>query len=140
MSGTVTKENPTAKLYHEFKAQGYDFIVGVPCSYLKGFIKEHEADSALPFIPATREDVALGIAVGAYMAGKKPLVYLQSSGLGHLVNPLTSLLKPYGVSIHLLISLRRAPFEHFEMYRITRDLMKLMEYDNYTIVEEQEPE
>ncbi|MBA2338786.1 MAG: hypothetical protein H0V88_00175 [Pyrinomonadaceae bacterium] len=43
------------------------------------------------------------------MAGKKPLVYLQSSGLGHLVNPITSLLKPNGFSIHLLISLRRRP-------------------------------
>ncbi len=74
------------------------------------------------------------------MAGRKPLVYLQSSGLGHLVNPIASLLKPYGASIHLLISLRRQPFEHFEMYRITRDLMKLLAYDNYRIVEEQEPE
>ena len=131
--------NETAKLYHDYKAQGYDFIVGVPCSYLKGFITELERDAEMPYIPAAREDVALSIASGAYMAGRKPLVYLQSSGLGHLVNPIASLLKPYGISIHLLISLRRQPFEHFEMYRITRDLMRLLDYGNYTIVEEQEP-
>lgn len=130
--------NETAKLYHDYKARGYDFIVGVPCSYLRGFLKELERDKDMTFIPATREDVALSIATGAYMAGRKPLVYLQSSGLGHLVNPIASLLKPYDISIHLLISLRHQPFEHFEMYRITRDLMKLLQYDNFTIVEEKE--
>jgi sulfopyruvate decarboxylase subunit alpha len=129
----------TGQLYHDFRAQGHDYFVGVPCSYLKGFIKEMEADRETEFIPATREDIALSMAVGAYMAGKKPLVYIQSSGLGHLVNVITSLLTPYDISIHILISLRRSPFEHFEMYRITRDLMKLMNYDNFTIVEEAEP-
>ena len=129
----------TGYLYRDFKQQGYNFFVGVPCSYLKGFIKEMEADPETEFIPATREDIALSIAVGAYMAGKKPLVYIQSSGLGHLVNAITSLLTPYQIPIHILVSLRRAPFEHFEMYRISRDLLKLMNYDNYTIVEEAEP-
>jgi phosphonopyruvate decarboxylase len=130
----------TASLYQEFRRAGYDFIVGVPCSYLKGFIRELEADPEMAYIPAVREDVALSIAVGAHMAGRKPLVYMQSSGVGHLVNPITSLLKPYGISIHLLISLRRKPFEHFEMYRVTRDLLELLGYDDYTIVEEEEPE
>lgn len=123
-------------LYQHFKAKGYDFFVGVPCSYLADFIGELQADPEMTYIPAVREDVALTIAVGAYMAGRKPLVYLQSSGLGHLVNPITSLLKPYGISIHLLISLRRQPFEHFEMYRIARELLELLEYDDVTLVEE----
>lgn len=123
-------------LYQHFRSQGYDFFVGVPCSSLTAFIAELQADPEMMYIPATREDVALSIAVGAYMSGRKPLVFLQSSGLGHLVNPITSLLKPYGISIHLLISLRSQPFEHFEMYRITRQLMQLLAYDNYTIIEE----
>jgi phosphonopyruvate decarboxylase len=98
-----------------------------------------EADESVKFIPAAREDIALSMAVGAWMAGKKPLVYIQSSGLGHLVNAIASLLTPYEIPIHILVSLRRAPFEHFEMYRISRDLLKLMNYDNFTIVEEAEP-
>lgn len=126
----------TGHVYHEFKRQGYNFFAGVPCSYLKGFINEMEADRDIEWVPATREDIALGIAAGAHMAGKKPLVYIQSSGLGHLVNPITSLLTPYAIPIHILISLRRGPFEHFEMYRITRDLMKLLNYEHFTIVEE----
>ena len=123
-------------LYQTFKAQGYNFFVGVPCSNLTGFIDALIADASVTYIAATREDVALSIAVGAYMAGRRPLVYLQSSGLGHLVNPITSLLQPYGISLHLLISLRSKPFEHFEMYRIAERLLQLLDYDNYTIIEE----
>ncbi len=123
-------------LYRRFKEQGYDFFVGVPCSGIAGFIEELMADPEARYVPAVREDVALAIAVGAYMAGRKPLVYLQSSGLGHLVNPIASLLKPYGISIHLLVSLRSQPFEHEFMYKITRRLLDLLEYPDYTIVEE----
>lgn len=132
--------NQTSALYHEFKQQGYDFFVGVPCSFLKGFIRELEADPTMNYIPATREDIALSIAVGAKMAGRKPLVFIQSSGLGHLVNAITSLLTPYQIPIHVLVSLRKAPFEHFEMYRISRDLLKLMNYEHFTIVEESDPQ
>ncbi|MBI4484359.1 MAG: sulfopyruvate decarboxylase subunit alpha [Acidobacteria bacterium] len=132
--------NEITGLYRSFRSRGYNFFVGVPCSYLTEFVREMQADPEVRYVPATREDIALGIAVGAYMAGRKPLVYLQSSGLGHLVNLITSLAKPYGVSIHLLISLRSQPFEHEFMYRIARRLLALLEYDDYTIVEERDPE
>jgi sulfopyruvate decarboxylase TPP-binding subunit len=122
-------------LYEEFRSNGFDFIVGVPCSGLKEFISDLQQDKSIDHIPAPREEVALALAVGAYLAGRKPLVYLQTSGLGYIVNPITSLLKPYGIRIHLLISRRTAPEEHVEMARITRDLLKLLEYDDYTIVD-----
>lgn len=123
-------------LYRRFRAEGYDFFVGVPCSGLTPFINDLRADREMPFIPAPREDVALAMAAGAAMGGRKPLVYLQSSGLGHLVNPITSLLTPYRISVHLLISLRSKPFEHFVMHRISVPLLDLMDYDHYTILEE----
>lgn len=123
-------------LYQQFRRDGYDFFVGVPCSGLKAFIDDLRADTNSPFLPAPREDVALAMAAGAALAGRKPLVYLQSSGLGHLVNPITSLLKPYGLSVHLLISLRSKPFEHEFMHKITGRLLELLEYDEVTIIEE----
>jgi sulfopyruvate decarboxylase TPP-binding subunit len=123
-------------LYAHFKKLGYNFFAGVPCSGLAPFINDLQADKSLPLLPAPREDVALALAAGAAMAGKKPLVYLQSSGLGHLVNLITSLLKPYGISVHLLISLRTQPFEHFEMHRVTLPLLELLQYDDFTILEE----
>lgn len=125
-------------LYKQFKKKGYNFFVGVPCSGIKEFISEIEQDSEQACIPATKEDSALGIAVGAYFAGKKPIVYLQSSGLGNIVNGITSLLNPYNIRIHLLISLRKTPFEHEFMYKVFHNLLKALEYDKYvTIIEEE---
>lgn len=124
-------------LYKQFKKKGYNFFVGVPCSAIKEFISEIEQDPEQVYIPATKEDSALGMAVGAYFAGKKPLVFLQSSGLGNIVNGITSLLKPYGIRMHLLISLRKSPFEHEFMYKVFYNLLKDLEYYKYvTIIEE----
>lgn len=123
-------------LYAEFRRRGYDFFVGVPCSGLTPFINDILADPDIPYLPAPREDVALAMAAGAALGGKRPLVYLQSSGLGHVVNPISSLLKPYGLSVHLLISLRTRPFEHEFMHKITGRLLELLEYEDFTIVEE----
>jgi phosphonopyruvate decarboxylase len=78
--------------------------------------------------------VALALAAGAAMGGRKPVVYLQSSGLGHLVNPITSLLQPYGMSVHLVISLRTEPFEHHYMGKLAAPLLELLRYDDYTLV------
>lgn len=124
-------------LYKNFLKNGFNFFVGVPCSALSNFIAEMEKDEIHPYIPATKEDVAMAIAAGALMTGKKPLVFLQSSGLGHLVNIITSLLKPYGFSVHLLISIRHTPFEHEFMGKKCRDLLRILDYENHvTLLEE----
>ncbi|NMX21198.1 sulfopyruvate decarboxylase subunit alpha, partial [ANME-1 cluster archaeon GoMg4] len=56
------------------KKQGFDFFTGVPCSILKGVINYLSEAPDIPYVPATREDEAIGIATGAYLAGKKPAV------------------------------------------------------------------
>ena len=113
----------------------HDFIVGVPCSKLKDIIDvactmEHE------YIPCTKEDEAVAMAVGAYLVGKNPLVFMQNSGLGNIIDIITSLLKPYGIEIDLLISKRTSPEHHEFMGKITEELLELLEYKTYNIVEQ----
>lgn len=107
----------------------YDFVVGVPCSGLKAIIKDIEK-----YIPCTREDEAIALAAGACLAGKKPLVFLQNSGLGNIVDAVTSLLKPYGIDVDLLISVRTKPEHHAFMGKITVKLLELLEYKKYKLV------
>ena len=99
----------------------HDFIFGVPCSKL-----DYES-----YVPCTREDEALALAAGVYLGGKAPAVFMQNSGLGHCVDIITSLLKPYDIKIDLIISLRFEPEQHKLMGRITHDLLKLLNYDAY---------
>lgn len=117
--------------YAEYKAKGYDFVVGVPCSCFQQFIVDLQSDPDMKYIPANREDTAVSLAVGAYFSGKKPLVFLQNSGLGHIVNIVSSLLIPYKIPIDFLISMREKPFEHTHMYKITRDIIALLELDSH---------
>jgi len=107
----------------------HDFIVGVPCSSLKPEIKKIKK-----YIPSTREDEAVAMAFGAHLVGKKSLVFLQNSGLGNTVDVITTLLKPYGVEIDLLISLRNKPEHHAFMGKVTIPILNLLEYKKYKVV------
>jgi sulfopyruvate decarboxylase subunit alpha len=112
------------------REQGYDFFVGVPCSLLSGLVSLLDRAEELHYISATREDSAVGMAVGASMAGKRPMVLMQNSGLGVAVNALSSLLLMYQTPALLVVSWRGqdgkdAP-EHLLMGRITLPLLELL--------------
>ncbi len=120
--------------YNECKAQGFDFIVGVPCSSLKVFIECLRQDEAMRYVPVQREDTAVALAVGAFFAGKKPLVFMQNSGLGHIVNIVSSLLIPYDIPLHFLVTMREQPFEHEHMFAITKPLLSLLGIESRTFL------
>lgn len=88
------------------RAHGYDFFTGVPCSLVSGLIATLEGRGDLPYYPETREDAAVGLACGAMMAGKQPVVIMQNSGLGVCINALTSLVLMYKTPCLLLITWR----------------------------------
>ncbi len=83
---------------------GFDFFSGVPCSYLGPFCRALEPRAS--HVPAPREDIALGLAAGAYLAGKLPLVYMQNSGLGYSLEVLASLHLIYRLPLLVLLSYR----------------------------------
>jgi sulfopyruvate decarboxylase alpha subunit len=60
--------------------------------------------------PAVRvlaeEDECVAYAAGRRLAGGRPVVLMQSSGLGNAINTLGSLVVPYGLGIPLVISMR----------------------------------
>jgi sulfopyruvate decarboxylase TPP-binding subunit len=60
---------------HEFwdllKIHELTFFSGVPCSLLESVINVGLADPAVTYIPAVREDVALGIASAAHLSGRR---------------------------------------------------------------------
>jgi phosphonopyruvate decarboxylase len=66
---------------------------------------------------AANEGAAVALAVGSHLAnGNIPLVYLQNSGLGNIINPLTSLVDPevYSIPMIILIGWRGEPGESDE--------------------------
>ena len=120
-------------LFTKLTDQGYNFFTGVPDSGLK-FFQNEIINSNYSHVTATNEGQAVGIAVGAEMAGKKTCVYMQNSGLGNAINSLTSLCMPFKVEPLLVIGHRHTLPQHKVMGEIDEELMKLMGYSNYILV------
>jgi phosphonopyruvate decarboxylase len=112
------------------EAQGYDFFTGVPCSMISSLVATLEAHPRLPYVPAVREDVAVGMAAGAWLAGRRPMVLMQNSGLGTSLNTLVSLSLMYRLPALLLVTWRGhrgqdAP-EHLLMGEISPSLLEMI--------------
>lgn len=88
------------------KEAGYNFFTGVPCSLISDVIILLEKDRQVPYIPAVREDAAIGLAAGAYLGGKIPCVLMQNSGLGQCLNALSSLNLIYKIPCLLIVTWR----------------------------------
>lgn len=118
--------------FNALKSNHIDFFTGVPDSLLKDFCAY--ITDTLPKeqnIIAANEGNAVALAAGHYLATGKPgMVYLQNSGLGNCVNPLTSLNDPdvYSIPLLLLIGWRGEPGvkdepQHVKMGKVTLPLL-----------------
>ena len=88
------------------KERGLNFFAGVPDSTFREAYDVMVADPDIRYVPAVREDVALGLASAAYFAGKLGGVMMQNSGIGNIVNPLTSFSLMYKIPVLLVIGWR----------------------------------
>lgn len=122
--------------FRKLKESGVNFFTGVPDSLLKDICAYIENNaSANEHIIAANEGNALSLAMGVYLGtGNIPLVYMQNSGLGNIVNPLLSLADPevYSMPLLLMIGWRGEPGvkdepQHKKQGRITLDLLEVME-------------
>ena len=124
-----------AKIFELLTSEGTDFYCGVPDSLLKSFCAylQDNVPSNKNFI-TVNEGAAIGLAAGVYLATNKPaLVYMQNSGVGNAVNPLTSLADPkvYGIPMLLLVGWRGEPGvkdepQHVKQGEITLELFKTL--------------
>ena len=125
---------------------GIDFYAGVPDSLLKQ-ICAYITDTLPPEqnIIAANEGGAMGIAAGYHLAtGKIPVVYMQNSGEGNIINPLASLTdkEVYNIPVLLLIGWRGRPGvhdepQHVKQGKITTGLLNVMGI-NYSVLSKDE--
>jgi len=112
------------------KKNGIKFYTGVPGSILKNFCRRLLTEEK--HIMAANEGAAIALAAGYHLAtGEIGLVYMQNSGLGNAINPITSLIDEdvYQIPILMLIGLRGGKHDevqHKRMGKITKSLLKLV--------------
>ena len=122
-------------LLKELSKYGYNFFTGVPCSHLTSVINGVINSKKIKYVGATSEGESVGIASGAWLAGKKSVVMIQNSGLGNTINPLTSLNYPFRIPILLISTWRGDPKtndepQHKLIGKKTRKILELIKVKN----------
>ena len=117
---------------------GFDFFTGVPDVLLAGVV-ETLIERRL-YTPAVREDEAVAMAAGAFMAGRVPAVLMASTGLGNSLGTLASLNLLYCQPCLLIVAWRGfegkdAP-EHLVMGRTLTQVLETARIPHRTLSEQ----
>ena len=136
------------KFLEALEDAGLHFFTGVPDSLLKSICYRITSKySNTEHIIASNEGAAVALAIGYYLASSKPaLVYMQNSGIGNTINPLTSLAdsQVYGIPMVLLIGWRgeiddsgrqiKDEPQHVKQGQITKQQLDLLGVD-YEVID-----
>lgn len=121
-----------------------DFYAGVPDSQLKAlcnFLIYKYGEDGKHHIIAANEGNATALAAGYHLAtGKTPVVYMQNSGEGNIINPVASLMNDnvYGIPCIFVVGWRGEPGIHDEPQhvfqgKITLRLLEDMDISSFII-------
>ena len=94
------------------KANQVRLITYVPDKVLAPLIRRLHADDWFTVIAPAREEEAVGILTGAYMAGLRGILLMQTSGFATLANVLASLTVPSQIPMLMMISERGTIGDH----------------------------
>jgi len=125
------------------KAKNLTFFTGIPDSTFKDWMKflNDNDNILLKNLIACNECEAIALAAGYYLSTNQiGIVYMQNSGLGKAINPLTSLCDPdvYSIPVLLMIGWRGEPGkkdapQHKKMGKITLSMLETLDIP-YTIL------
>lgn len=128
--------------FEAMSARGVGFYAGVPDSLLANFCAYVDDQGGRDqHLITANEGNAVALAMGYHMAtGKLAMVYMQNSGLGNTVNPLTSLADPevYKVPMLLVIGWRGEPGvkdepQHVKQGRVTLEQLDVLEIPHWVL-------
>jgi sulfopyruvate decarboxylase subunit beta len=96
--------NPEEKLLAILRDAGVDFTASLPCEKIKVLLEM--LGRSFSHVPLTREEEGVGICAGAALSGKRAAMFVQSSGIGNMINSLLSLTQFYELPLAIFVSQR----------------------------------
>jgi sulfopyruvate decarboxylase alpha subunit len=113
-----------ASVVKALKANDVRLVTYIPDNVLTPLIDAVHADSWFRVICPAREEEALGIVAGAWMAGVRGITLMQTSGFATVPNVLASMIVPYQIPALMLISERGTLGDHQLAQAIVRSTMR----------------
>ena len=129
---------PEREVLGILKRNRIDIVSTLPCEKISALLQLVALDRAFCHVGLNREENGVGLSAGAYLAGGKPLMLIQSTGLGTLINTIMSLTVNYGLPLPILASWRGVHDENIEaQVPFGKALPKLLDALElrYTIIE-----
>ena len=122
------KELTQKQIFNYLFNNGIENFIGVPDSTMKYFIEHGFKKNKI--LITTREEEAIGIAVGMSLSQSNSLVFMQNAGFANSLSTITSLVQLYQIPIIFLISWRGflkndAP-EHTKIGKIQPKLLQAL--------------
>ena len=102
---TVSRDNSVA-IYRGIKATGVRFLTALPETWLVYLLQLAEDDAEMSLVEVAKEEEAIGIAAGAYFAGRPNILLLQNHGFLASINGIVSLAMLYRVPLVMLMAHR----------------------------------
>jgi sulfopyruvate decarboxylase subunit beta len=96
--------SPEEELISILKKAEVDFTSSLPCEKIKSLLRR--LDEEFFHLPLTREEEGVGISAGAALSGKRPAMFVQSSGIGNMINAVLSLIGFYQLPLAIFVSWR----------------------------------
>ena len=122
------KELTQKQVFDYLFNNGIENFIGVPDSTMKYFIEQGFKKNKI--LITTREEEAIGIAVGMSLSRSNSLVFMQNAGFANSLSTITSLVQLYKIPMILLIGWRGflkndAP-EHIKIGKIQPKLLRAL--------------
>ena len=119
------------------KRHNVNLITYVPDNVLRPLIEALEADPFFTCFSTSREEEAIGIVSGAWMAGRRGIVLMQTSGFATLPNVLASLNVPFQIPALMMVS-ERGTLGEFNIgqtmvARTMRPVLDALAMEHYTM-------
>jgi sulfopyruvate decarboxylase subunit beta len=103
---------PEEELIAILKKAGVDFTSSLPCEKIKSVLRR--VGEEFFHLPLTREEEGVGISAGSALSSKRPAMFVQSSGVGNMINALLSLTGFYQLPLAIFVSWRGVYKERIE--------------------------
>jgi sulfopyruvate decarboxylase beta subunit len=132
-------DNPEQEVVRILKENMIDVAAALPCDRIKALLPLIAKN--IKTIPLTREENGIGICAGIYLGGGRPVMVIQSTGIGNMINALLSLNLTYGIPLPIIASWRGVYKESIEaQWQLGRKMPGILESTGikYTIIESQE--
>ena len=131
------KELTQRRMFDYLFNNGIENFIGVPDSTMKHFIDQGFKKNKI--LITTREDEAIGIAVGMTLSQSSSLVFMQNAGFANSLSTITSLIQLYKIPMIFLIGWRGflkndAP-EHTKIGKIQPKLLQALSLQSKIINE-----